>query len=72
MSGYESLEAVNILSEPPIIRNSSIKMAQFENGGKSTSIVKQEDRKESVSLGLVNPHYSGPSVDESEEERHAR
>ena len=49
-----------------------MKMAQYENGGKSTSIVKQEDRKESVSLGLVNPHYSGPSVDESEEERHAR
>ena len=59
MSGYESLEAVNILStnEAPIIRKSAGVMSTRERSGVG---------------GLVNPHYKGPEVEESEEERHAR
>ena len=75
MSGYESLEAVNILSEPPIIRNASLRMSlERSNGGLTAAAGKPLPTAagKQDSLGLVNPHYSGPSVEETEEERHSR
>ncbi len=72
MSGYESLEAVNILSEPPIIRNAALRMSLERNNGGMATAGKALPAVKQDNLGLVNPHYSGPSVEETEEERHSR